>query len=380
MIPEPQRTYLLELLFAIGQAADDFIVVGGQALKFYLDRPRATRDIDFVLNVVSLREHRTVLSTQLQDLGYVVVEGSQNFQFDKPIPNSKERMRIEFMAPAEFKRRADFRVDVEVGLHARACTGGAIAVQESDLHALAGHLPNGKEYTAQIRVTRPHALVMLKLLALDDRYRNERGLKESQHDREEARVHAADIVAIISASLDPKALRESFEKQFAGDPLLGVRVLSLTENYFRENTSPGLLVYEEFLASNVPVGSASRRELQAELERAHIAVSALLPPRRLYQFVRAVDQCCAFDQDSSLRTEYLHALQESGISISDPASIGLLPTAAFAGTHSPGEVFVANVSEELGKLGERLSDLLHAYRSEERRVGKECRSRWSPYH
>ena len=27
-----------------------------------------------------------------------------------------------------------------------------------------------------------------------------------------------------------------------------------------------------------------------------------------------------------------------------------------------------------------LSDLLHSGRSEERRVGKECRSRWSPYH
>ena len=25
-------------------------------------------------------------------------------------------------------------------------------------------------------------------------------------------------------------------------------------------------------------------------------------------------------------------------------------------------------------------DKLHAHRSEERRVGKECRSRWSPYH
>ena len=25
-------------------------------------------------------------------------------------------------------------------------------------------------------------------------------------------------------------------------------------------------------------------------------------------------------------------------------------------------------------------DILEAYRSEERRVGKECRSRWSPYH
>ena len=27
-----------------------------------------------------------------------------------------------------------------------------------------------------------------------------------------------------------------------------------------------------------------------------------------------------------------------------------------------------------------LSELVHEIRSEERRVGKECRSRWSPYH
>ena len=42
---------------------------------------------------------------------------------------------------------------------------------------------------------------------------------------------------------------------------------------------------------------------------------------------------------------------------------------------------------ELGKLGEQIaSDYLKdkgfkiIARSEERRVGKECRSRWSPYH
>ena len=29
---------------------------------------------------------------------------------------------------------------------------------------------------------------------------------------------------------------------------------------------------------------------------------------------------------------------------------------------------------------EAISDILETYRSEERRVGKECRSRWSPYH
>ena len=27
-----------------------------------------------------------------------------------------------------------------------------------------------------------------------------------------------------------------------------------------------------------------------------------------------------------------------------------------------------------------INDMLVKYRSEERRVGKECRSRWSPYH
>ena len=32
------------------------------------------------------------------------------------------------------------------------------------------------------------------------------------------------------------------------------------------------------------------------------------------------------------------------------------------------------------KLGIRKDDYLVVERSEERRVGKECRSRWSPYH
>ena len=31
-------------------------------------------------------------------------------------------------------------------------------------------------------------------------------------------------------------------------------------------------------------------------------------------------------------------------------------------------------------LGFKLPKSAHRYRSEERRVGKECRSRWSPYH
>src|SRR2546422_9130645 len=36
--------------------------------------------------------------------------------------------------------------------------------------------------------------------------------------------------------------------------------------------------------------------------------------------------------------------------------------------------------DDLDQLGLRLVDARHVGRSEERRVGKECRSRWSPYH
>ena len=76
------------------------------------------------------------------------------------------------MAPKEFKRPHDFRVDIQNGVHARACRGGSIAVSQSDPHTISGNLPNGAPFTAQIRVTRSHALVMLKLLALADRYNN----------------------------------------------------------------------------------------------------------------------------------------------------------------------------------------------------------------
>ena len=36
--------------------------------------------------------------------------------------------------------------------------------------------------------------------------------------------------------------------------------------------------------------------------------------------------------------------------------------------------------DDAGVLKRDVDDLLEAARSEERRVGKECRSRWSPYH
>jgi nucleotidyltransferase AbiEii toxin of type IV toxin-antitoxin system len=217
MIPEPQRTYLLELPQALGPMADDFVVAGAQAMKFILQKARATKDIDFVLDVLDLRGHHESVAEKLRQLGYLAVPGSQNFQFHKPISRSSEVMRIEFMAPEELKREKDFRVDVQNGIHARACTGGSIAIAESSAYDLTGKLPDGSEYSAPIRVTKPHALVMLKLLALDDRYRNARGPAEARHDREEARTHAADIIAILSVQPNLTLFLQEFEKQFIAD-------------------------------------------------------------------------------------------------------------------------------------------------------------------
>jgi hypothetical protein len=146
MIPEPQRTYVLELLKDLGPAADGFVVAGAQAMKFMLNQARATKDIDFVLDVIALRGGNDSIAETLKDLGYKVVPGSQNFQFEKARPGSKEVMRIEFMAPEELKREKDFRVDVQNGIHARACTGGSIALAESSIYDSAARCPTAQHF------------------------------------------------------------------------------------------------------------------------------------------------------------------------------------------------------------------------------------------
>ncbi|HVA15137.1 MAG TPA: nucleotidyl transferase AbiEii/AbiGii toxin family protein, partial [Stellaceae bacterium] len=267
MIPEPQKTYVLELFQALGATGDSFVIAGAQAMKFYVQGARGTKDIDFVLDAIRLRDEAASLHDKLERLGYAAVPESRNFQFQKQIPGSPEIMRIEFMAPEEFKRDKDFRVDVQADVHARACTGGSIALVESKPHTLAGTLPDGRPFTASVRVTRPHALVMLKLLALDDRYRNVRGPQEAAHDREEARTHAADIVAILSAQPNVGAFRSDFVQQFVADTALKDRVVAIFTGYFRDALSPGLLLYEEALAANTPAGRDSRSAIAAEMER-----------------------------------------------------------------------------------------------------------------
>lgn len=361
MIPEPQRTYVLELLEALGPAADDFVVAGAQAMKFILGSARATKDIDFVLDVVALRGDSVSLAEKLRELGYKAVEGAQNFQFEKPIPNSNEMMRIEFMAPEEFKRGRDIRVDVQRGVHARACTGGSIALAESSLYELSGKLPNGSPFTASVRVTKPHALVMLKLLALDDRYRNIRGAEQARHDREEARTHAADVVAIVSAQPDLKRFKADFQQQFDRELRLGIRVLGILGSYFREDTSPGLLVYEEALVSNLPLDSDGRKDIRREVQRGHSLMRSLLPPKEYFELVGAVNDCCEWNSSPGLVGEFLNNLEQTRTNIGDATALERLPGTAFGGAFARGDKFTVNAAEASKALSEMELRLIRAH-------------------
>jgi hypothetical protein len=361
MIPEPQRTYVLELSAALGPAADDFVVAGAQAMKFTVATARGTKDVDFILNVIALRKEPLQLAKVLESLGYTPVPESRNFQFVKPIPNSTETMRIEFMAPEEFKRRNDIRVDVQNGVHARACTGGSIALAQSDRHTISGKLPNGASFTGQIRVTRPHALVMLKLLALSDRYNNLRSAKEARHDREEAQTHAADIVAILTAVPDIAAFNAQFIGQFQQDPVLGLHVLSILRDFFRDITSPGLLVYSEHVGANLPADRATPAVVRAETELAHRTVTQLFPLPEFYAVAAAIDDSTNHSHGAPFVNEYLSTLENPRIPASDALALQSLPSGAFSGAYAPGAKFVMSTSEPIAKLSQPERDLLRAY-------------------
>ena len=182
-------------------------------------------------------------------------------------------MWVELLAPQEYKRTNNFRVDLGGDVHARACLGGSIVLAESDSYEIHGHLPSGVASRANIRVSRPHALVFMKCLAMDDRYRNLRGIDHYEHDRDSARTHMADRVDLLTVQTDSARFRESFIKQSDRDLDLRARLSQITREYFARDNSPGLLFFEEHLSANPDLAVG---EVSAERNRAFRLVSGLV--------------------------------------------------------------------------------------------------------
>jgi hypothetical protein len=253
IIKEPQLSYLLELFTELGDAADNFVLAGAQALRFMVKEPRYTKDFDFVLNVIPLRQMPPSISDLFKRLGYEAIPEAQLFQFSKKIPNSNEMMRIEFLASDKERRSKNFRVDVQKNIHARACAGAEIVLKESDLEEIKGVLPSSKYTEIKLRIIRPHALLMMKLFALDDRYQNIRGPGEAKHDRDEARIHTADIIAIVHNYITNPDFVKSFWTQFSMDEELKKRTKDILSKYFGALDNPGVLLYAESLKVEVEI-------------------------------------------------------------------------------------------------------------------------------
>ena len=249
LIPDLQLSYLLELYSELGSAADNFVLVGAQAMRFMLEKPRYTKDFDFVLDVISLRKMSPSIAEVLEKLQYKVVPEASRFQFVKVVPENNQQIRIEFLASDTETRAKNFRVDVQEKIHARACAGAEIVLNESDLKQIKGNLPNGKYTKVKLRIIRPHALLMMKLLAMDDRYKNIRGPAEAAHDRDEARIHSSDITAILHYYIqypDFSNFSKSFWSQFGKDEGLKKRAKDIIAKYFTNLDGPGILLYAEF--------------------------------------------------------------------------------------------------------------------------------------
>jgi hypothetical protein len=63
--------------------------------------------------------------------------------------------------------------------------------------------------------------------------------------------------------------------------MLGIRIAELMHTYFREDTSPGMLLYEESLRSGGLVDRETRAQLAAELRRAFRMMTDILPSEAL---------------------------------------------------------------------------------------------------
>src|SRR3712207_2139028 len=109
--------------------------------------------------------------------------------------------------------------------------------------------------------------------------------------------------------------------------------------------------------------------LDAEIgERIAAAGDEIAEGRHDQQFPVDVFQTGSGTSSNMNANEVIAALAGEGVHPNDHVNMG----------QSSNDVFPSAV--HLAALAESSDALLPALRSEERRVGKECRSRWSPYH
>ncbi|MBI5359864.1 MAG: hypothetical protein HZA48_04695 [Planctomycetes bacterium] len=181
-------------------------------------------------------------------------------------------MRIEFMASDKEKRPKDpVRVDIQKGIHAFQCVGAEIVLQQFDYAFIEGNLPDGRPAKVKIRFAKPNAVLMLKLLAIKDRYKNLRRPDKPKENRERAQVHSADSIKIVRHNIQNGNFNKLFWSQFGKEEGLKQQCVEIVMEYFKDIDAPGIQLYREFMQSqygNIDEAEVSRalREMKLLLQ------------------------------------------------------------------------------------------------------------------
>ena len=203
-------------------------------------------------------------------------------------------------------------------------------------------------------------------------------MAQARRDREEAQTHASDILAILRAVTDIPSFNTAFVAQFKDEPVLGISVLRILADYFRDGSLPGLVLYADHVASNLPADRATRDTINAEIDKALQVVLRFLPNPDFLSFAAAIDDTT---HGSPLVDEYLSNLEQSRIPFSNPLALTLLPAGSFGGAYARGSTFVMNASELTARRDEPQRQLLFAYlqsKMERLQASAELRAQKSP--
>jgi hypothetical protein len=91
-------------------------------------------------------------------------------------------------------------------------------------------------------------------------------------------------------------------------------------------------------------------ELQREVQRSQRVVSLIFPIPEFYGLAAAIDDSCDWERIPKLTEEYLAALENARIRITQTLALQFLPSAAFGGAFLRGTFLMTSATEVIAKL------------------------------
>jgi len=164
----------------------------------------------------------------------------------------------------------------------------------------------------------------------------------------------------VTAVPDIARFNNLFVAQFLPEPFLGIHVLRILSDFFREVTSSGFIVYTGYLAANLPADRTLSDPLRRDTELAQRVVAQILTPPEFFAIAYAVADSTGIERGAPFVEQYLSTLENARIPVTDGRALQLLPSGAFNGAYRRGGTFVMSTSEPLPKVSDVLRAVWHS--------------------